>query len=343
MSHVESQQVQRSVVKGFTLVELLVVIAIIGVLVALLLPAVQAAREAARRAQCVNNLKQLSLAALNHESALGDLPPARKACDGQTAPCVALGMNETSNIDGITPNQMLMHGASVFVQLLPYLEQQALYELFDIKNKPMHPFRGSYLSDPAYQAALGTPMPQFSCPSDTKEVFAEWNHGLSSDIESATSSYAGVAGDVGPPNGRDLLWPNRSNGGEPFHLKNNNTGVFFYARRIELREITDGTSNTMFFGETTLGHRALANNTWTNGNRCNSSMRSTYHPLNTLVEAAGLTVRSGENITHCGFNSFHPGGANFAMGDGSVAFVQEEVDERTYRAMSTRLAEADNY
>lgn len=343
MSYVDSKRAQLFLARGFTLVELLVVIAIIGVLVALLLPAVQAAREAARRMQCVNNLKQLSLAALNHESAKGDLPPARKGCDGQTRPCEEMGMNQTSNIAGITLNQMRMHGASVFVQLLPYLEQQALYDVFDIQNKPMHPFRGSYLSDPAYLQALATPMPQFSCPSDTKEPFAEWNHGLSSDIESTTSSYAAVAGDVGPPNGGDLLWPNRSNGGERFHLKHNNTGVFFYARRIELREITDGISNTMFFGETTLGHRALANNTWTNGNRCNSSMRSTYHPLNTLVEVAGLVIRTGVNITHCGFNSLHPGGANFAMGDGSVSFVQEEIDERTYRAMSTRLEDADIY
>lgn len=332
---------------AFTLVELLVVIAIIGVLVALLLPAVQAAREAARRMQCVNNLKQLSLAALNHESALGDLPPARMGCDGQIQPCLDRGMNPTSNIPGITPNQMLMQGASVFVQLLPYLEEQAVYDVLDIQNKPMHPFRGTVLSDPEYLQALATPMPQFSCPSDTKEEFAEWNHGLSSDILSPTSSYAGVAGDVGPPNGGDLLWPNRSDSrGERFHLKRNNTGVFFYARRIELREITDGTSKTMFFGETTLGHRPLANNTWTNGNRCNSSMRSTYHPINTLVEAAGLVITAGPggiNKTHCGFNSFHPGGANFAMGDGSVSFIQEDIDQRTYQAMSTRLAAADDY
>lgn len=332
--------------KAFTLVELLVVIAIIGVLVALLLPAVQAAREAARRMQCVNNLKQLSLAALNHESALGDLPPARLGCDGQTKPCIERGMNPTSNVPGITTDQMLMHGASVFVQLLPYLEQQALYEAFDIRNKPMHPFRGTTLSDPAYLQALGTPMPQFSCPSDTKEPFAEWSHGLSTDILSPTSSYAGVAGDVGPPNGKDLLSDSRSDGGDLFNLKHNNTGVFFYARRIELREITDGISNTMFFGETTLGHRPLANNTWANGNRCNSSMRSTYHPINTLVEVAGLRITAGPggiNKTHCGFNSSHPGGANFAMGDGSVSFVPEEIDQRTYQAMSTRLQAADVY
>lgn len=331
---------------GFTLVELLVVIAIIGVLVGLLLPAVQAAREAARRLQCVNNCKQLSLAALNHESAQGDLPPARLACDGQQQPCRDLGVNSTSNLPGLTATDMHFHGASVFVQLLPQLEQQALYDVLDIRNRPMHPFRGGSISIPAYRDAVATPLSQFNCPSDMKEPYAEWNHGMSPDILMPTSSYAGVAGDVGPPNGRDLLWPNRHDGGVPFHLKHNNTGIFFYARRIELREITDGISNTMFFGETTLGHRALANNTWANGNRCNSSMRSTYHPLNTPVEAAGLVITAGAggaNKTHCGFNSFHPGGANFAMGDGSVRFVQDDIDERTYRAMSTRFEAADLY
>jgi prepilin-type N-terminal cleavage/methylation domain-containing protein/prepilin-type processing-associated H-X9-DG protein len=324
---------------GFTLVELLVVIAIIGVLVALLLPAVQAAREAARRMQCVNNLKQLALAALNHESALGDFPPARTGCDGFQSPCAH--MKQTGNVPGVN---LRTSGVSVFIHLLPYLEQQALYDQFDLQNKTVWDAGQwpGWLRDPQLLAGIATEMPQLTCPSDADRLpFAEYTHGAR--IEAATSSYAGVAGDVGPPNGRDSLFPDRSDRGEAFDLKWNNTGVFFYVRRIELREITDGTSNTMFFGETTNGHSAFANNIWTNGNRCNSSMRTTFAALNTLAEAAGLLVTAGENRTHCGFNSRHPGGANFAMGDGRVTFVNDELDEKTYRAMSTRLDSADLY
>ena len=325
--------------KGFTLVELLVVIAIIGILVALLLPAVNAAREAARRMQCVNNLKQLSLAALNHESAHRRVSRRRAGCDGYTVPCAHLKL--TGNIPGVN---LRTQGASVFVQLLPFLEQQALFDRFDLQNKTIWDAGqwSGWFSDPQMLAAIATPMPQFTCPSDAKQEFSEYTHGA--NLQAATSSYAGVAGDVGPPNGHDLLFPDRTDRkGQPFNLKWNNTGVFFYVERIELRQIPDGTSKTMFFGETIDGHRAFANNIWTNGNRCNSSMRTTFHPLNTIPETAGLTITAGNNETHCGFNSRHTGGGNFSFGDGSVRFVEDEIDEVTYRAMSTRLPEADNY
>ena len=104
--------------RGFTLVELLVVIAIIGVLVALLLPAIQAAREAARRAQCVNNEKQIGLALLNYESVVGAFPAGRHGCDGST-----------ENIKGCELEATIKRSAmSAFVKILPYLEQQALFD-----------------------------------------------------------------------------------------------------------------------------------------------------------------------------------------------------------------------
>src|SRR5947207_3175804 len=103
--------------RGFTLVELLVVIAIIGILVALLLPAIQSAREAARRSQCVNNLKQWGLAALNHESALKAFPPGASGCYHKTDP----------NCPCTDDKQC--HRASGFVMMLPYMEETALYNL----------------------------------------------------------------------------------------------------------------------------------------------------------------------------------------------------------------------
>ncbi len=325
--------------RAFTLVELLVVIAIIGVLVALLLPAVQAAREAARRAQCVNRLKQVTLASHNYESTKGSVPAARTGCDGWTDPC-----NHLPASGGVSGVDLRQQGASVFVQLLPFMEQPALYDRFDLSNYTIWggASERAFLRNQPIMEAIATAMPELTCPSDsTREEIAEYAHGLDpQQYPAATGSYAAVAGDVGPPNGLDLLYPHRSNGGVPFDLKYNNTGVFYYAKNMEFREITDGLSNTMFFGETIDGHSELNSNIWTNGNRCNSSMRTTYTALNTIPGTTSLTVTPG---SHCGFNSRHPGGANFAMGDGRVTFVQDEVDEVTYRAMSTRLAEADNY
>ena len=107
---------------GFTLVELLVVIAIIGVLVALLLPAVQAAREAARRAQCQNNLRQLAVAALNHEGTHKHLPPGRYGCDG-------------AGTQNCSPNAW-SRAASGFLPMLPFLEEQMLYDSIDFNDGP---------------------------------------------------------------------------------------------------------------------------------------------------------------------------------------------------------------
>ncbi len=328
---------------GFTLIELLVVIAIIGILVALLLPAIQAAREAARRTQCVNHLKQMTLAAANFESAHGDLPAARVGCDTAENHCSHL--KSSGDIAGVNLRQQ---GASVFVQLLPYMENQALFDQFDLNNKTVWDAGAwsGWLTDPELQAAIGTPMPELTCPSDSdRQPYSEYGDGWT-DVRGATSSYAGVAGDIGPPNGSDPFYPNRADSyGQAFSLKWNNTGVFFYVRRIKMKEITDGLSHTMFFGETIDGSTQSNENMWSDGNRCTSSMRSALTPLNTIP---GATVVGTSGVisppgTHCGFNSRHPGGANFSMGDGSVTFVQDNIDGSLYRAMSTRAAVADDF
>ncbi len=335
---------------GFTLVELLVVIAIIGILVALLLPAVQAAREAARRTQCTNNLKQLGLAAMNYESTYGAFPAARRGCDGYVVWCA--DVQATGNVPGVN---LKTQGASVFVQLLPFMEQQALFDMFDIKNKTVwdNGDWSGFVTDPQLIAAVGTSLPELICPSDGDlKRYADLAYQATGKFPAATGSYAGVAGDVGPPGGNDVLFPYRADpSGQPFELKYNNTGVFFYVHRIKIRQITDGTSNTMFFGETIEGHARLAtdgtgdllaNNIWSNGNRCNSSMRTTVNPLNTIPEL-GESIQNTGTRTNCGFNSRHSGGANFAMGDGSVTFLSDDISEDVYRKMSTRLSNADDY
>jgi prepilin-type processing-associated H-X9-DG protein len=198
----------------------------------------------------------------------------------------------------------------------------------------------AWFSDPILQQAIASRPDFVVCPSDSElQVFSEYTHGFPIP-QAATGSYAAVAGDVGPPNGTDDLYPDRKDSrGGAFSLKINNTGVFYYGRRHKIAQITDGTTNTMFFGETISGHLEKNNNIWTNGNRGNSSMRTTYTPLNTPI-GTGLTITPG---THAGFNSQHPGGANFAMGDGTVSLITDDVDYVAYRAMSTRGPEADDY
>jgi prepilin-type processing-associated H-X9-DG protein len=220
--------------------------------------------------------------------------------------------------------------------ILPYVEQQALYDLFDVKSKTVwNAGQWNWVSDANLLKAVGTPVDEFTCPSDSERLqFSEYVHDWSPMFNAATSSYAACAGDVGPPNGNDAR--NRKDvHGVLFNLKTNNTGVFFYGRRMKFANIVDGVSKTFFFGETIDGHSIKNNNIWSNGNRCNSSMRSAYTSLNTPI---GGTVTPG---SHCGFNSRHPGGANFSYGDGSVTFINDDIDTITYWAMSTRLPEAD--
>ncbi|WP_425395563.1 DUF1559 domain-containing protein [Aeoliella sp.] len=315
---------------AFTLVELLVVIAIIGILVALLLPAVQAAREAARRMQCTNRLKQLSLAALNYESTHGKLPAARMGCD--TDPACPLSSNDTNHLEG----------ASVFVQLLPFMEEQALFDLFDLDNNDIW-YPGTWnWNAPNIQQALAATPDSMVCPSDGERLpYAQYQHNVPANVQVATGSFAAVCGDVGPPAIGDEFYKNdRADArGKPFSMKYNNTGVFFYAKQIKLRQIQDGLSNTMFFGETILGHLQEHSNIWSNGNRGTSSMRSTFYALNTLPEFVQLKVTSQES--HGGFNSMHPGGANFSFGDGSVTYLTDDIERETYRRLSTRMPEAD--
>ena len=310
--------------RAFTLVELLVVIAIIGTLVALLLPAVQAAREAARRAQCTNNLRQIGLALANYESQHKEYPPGRLGCDG-------IRSNECAGIP-----ERLETDASGFTLLLPFLELQALHEVMEPGTDD-----GIYARNnaPAWQTqakleSLAERPPVFVCPSNESLPHIDFDDqfGSSSNInwepKPATGTYAFVSGINGPSFTISFL-----------RVKMHNTGAFNYLIGTKAREVTDGLTHTYFVGEVRQAHEKSTRNLWTFGMRLLDCLRSTEWPINGPTER-GIAKRIGGysadgRVYTAGFGSDHPGGAQFLRGDGGVDFVDEAITQELYDAMAT--------
>jgi prepilin-type N-terminal cleavage/methylation domain-containing protein/prepilin-type processing-associated H-X9-DG protein len=302
--------------RGFTLVELLVVIAIIGILVSLLLPAVQAARESARRSQCLNNLKQVGLGLVHYENYLKSYPPGRLGCDCVESDICAPAQN----------NDAARSGTSGFTLLLPFIELQSLSEALRIgQNGSAYPANcnsdgsangwGSGLAE-----LLKTQVPTYICPSHPT---------LLKNASPAHSTLALVMGSNGPTHGIDWV-----------RVKRDNTGMFVYKKLHKSAEVTDGLSNTMFVGEVREATHPDHVNQWLIGSRHEQSLRSTDNPLNTKP-GRGVTVDLYGKKVNGAFGSHHPGGAHFAYGDGHVSFMSNHVSLTVYRALSTRsLGEA---
>ncbi|MDZ4657554.1 MAG: DUF1559 domain-containing protein [Bythopirellula sp.] len=315
--------------RGFTLVELLVVIAIIGVLVALLLPAVQAAREAARRMSCSNNLKQVGLADLNHESINGYIVPAR------------LGPDSTSSREMRALRTAIERsGASGFVLLLPFIEQPALFDRLDIYENdgiwPAFSYKTSGVDwqdpavFPARREAMATSVSGYICPSEGSELFIE--DGTLGLPAPAVGSYAFVAGHRGI-NGGALYSPVNA-----CMTKHHNTGPHLYRTQVALKQVEDGTSNTISVGEvieTSKGtiNGASSRNIWTNVLRYLDCFRTTTVALNTPPWVDTLAIEG--DLVNGAFASRHPGGAQFVYLDGHVDFLQDSIDLDLYQNLST--------
>lgn len=296
---------------AFTLVELLVVIAIIGVLVALLLPAVQTARESARRATCVNNLKQIGLAIHNYHDTLNKFPPGRMGCDCWTADVCGSRDSNTRP------------GTSGFGMLLPQLEQSALYDGLGWQKGAVAPATDCGVPDSTAGWSTGlsqlllTRPKVFVCPSDVSEP-------IHKDKTYATGNYAFMHGTRGPSYGTDQV-----------DLKHYNNGTFMYRTPIRIHDVTDGLSNTIFAGEVIATHTDESSNRWLIGSRHLDSLRSTENAINT-PPGKGVVLDLYGYKCNGAFGSKHVNGANFAYGDGSVTFIRDNVDLKIYRALATR-------
>jgi prepilin-type N-terminal cleavage/methylation domain-containing protein/prepilin-type processing-associated H-X9-DG protein len=326
--------------RGFTLVELLVVIAIIGVLVALLLPAVQAAREAARRTQCTNNLKQHGLALANYESAKKYFPAGRHGCQRPYDP------GDGRNLGGCTLNtdpKANEDGASLFVELLPFLEESSLYSrvhydlggLFN-EAEPYYQSASSWYNVPDHKIVVGTPLAVMKCPSSTAEkqlVDATLGPG-GTMVKTPVGSYAGCEGS-------NSIFV-RTNPALSQYTNQNiayfkNDGLFVYKIKKKRKQVTDGTSSSFAIGEVPKedaegDDNYIGYNVWAGAWRSNSCMRDTVNPLNAPEPPS---TASNWHEWETGFGSNHPSGASFVFIDGHVAFISDNIATVTYRALST--------
>ncbi len=324
-------------IAGFTLVELLVVIAIIGILVALLLPAIQAVREAARRAQCTNNLRQVGLANLNYENSHKSLPPGS-----------GWGRTDPKEFRG-----------TWVVPILPYLEEEAVASRYDstkypsdlvnatlaatliiqtlicpsdeLSSTPILTGRRSGQTNPPtcqglwYTGSMGPTIPDYCSPSfgsigPTYKLFCI-------GCGFGTLNYDPAKGDT--PRGPCSL-------AQPNPTTNLNTCAGMICRRhigTKFKSVTDGLSNTFMIGETLPGHWI-----WNCIFCDNFPVSSTHIPLNTMEQRPDATHPAGDvdYWLTSGFKSMHPGGASFVMADGSVQFIQESIDYVVYNVLGGR-------
>jgi prepilin-type N-terminal cleavage/methylation domain-containing protein/prepilin-type processing-associated H-X9-DG protein len=287
--------------RGFTLIELLVVIAVIGALIALLLPAAQAAREAARRIQCTNNLKQIALAAQNYMSAVGTLP--------QGMPFQVDANNPGGTAFGQVP---ISH--SIFVSLLPQLEQQPVFNMVN--------FQVDIFNAPNFTVSA-TAVSGLWCPSDFKAAEpGTIPDGGQVDPGVTTMRYTSYAGN----SGTWVLWYQQD-----FPPQSRMNGLFHIRSAVTFADVIDGSSNTLAFGERAHSmldaNSALWWNWWSSG-IYGDTMFCTLFPLNPFRKVLGgdPTGDGREAPFIISASSMHPGGANFAWMDGSVRFIKEDVD-----------------
>ena len=308
--------------EGFTLVELLVVITVIGILIALLLPAVQAAREAARRMACSNNLRQIALATHNyHDSHQGFPVPA--------------------------PDSTIAY--SVQAQILPFIEQANLGQKLDFKKPLMVSSGASSSLNPIYVDVVNQQVPVFICPSDGGQPLY---------VDSSGVTWAGA----------NYMFNSGSGPGMQYCIYQATDGLFWQGAKTSMKDIVDGTSNTVLAAETLFGLRgadtatlvdaqrqmkglygslcaltaeslAAASSTRYVGTRAHAWIRN--QGFNSMINAYFPPNATEPDVAHhgtavMGARSLHPGGVQIALADGSVRFVADAIDLNTWRNLFSR-------
>jgi len=322
--------------RGFTLVELLVVIAIIGVLVALLLPAVQAAREAARRIQCTNNLKQLALACHNYNSAHGKLPASNYAFEGP--PRYPLGWGSFA-------------GAHTWIEsLFPFIEEQAIYDRLDFDKKITHRRN--------WQVFNGIVIDKLACPSDTDAGLfpntREYFEYLPQFGESMGANYIPCAGPLEltagtcaipayNPNYNCKKWKAPAAGGAGVTYAGaiwdaEGPGMFTMGRvSRQFNEVRDGLSKTFLLGETLPAYNTFQMYFISTFHVGSNNSPPNYHKV--YPECYSIDTRITTPLCFAWMSSFksdHPGGVVMAMADGAVAFIPEHIDYHTWCVLGDR-------
>jgi prepilin-type N-terminal cleavage/methylation domain-containing protein len=294
--------------RAFTLVELLVVIAIIGILIAMLLPAVQAAREAARRTQCINKMKQLGLALQNYHAARRVFPQGHVS-------------SETSGCQGSSSGFPM---APWTVLILPYMERQPLQDTFRLKEQ--FTTTTNVPGSPINDAAFRQNNPDFQCPSDPNSQ---------SNVNNC--NYFGVQG------GGDISLASCTTSSQQRVYYDN--GVLFFNSKIRIKDVTDGSNHTFLLGETKYqltptGRPDGIHLSWSAGSHSHPDsgrpavLAAAVIPINSLPFDGGSTDTLHYHTRL--FGSFHAGGCHFIMCDGSGHFVSENIDLAVYRFLARR-------
>jgi prepilin-type processing-associated H-X9-DG protein len=303
------------------LIELLVVIAIIAVLVSLLLPAVQQAREAARRTQCKNNLKQIGLALHNYQDTYGVFPPG--------------GTHDFADWD-VTINEATSSNAAWAwgASILPELDQGALFNALNVNGTLLDTVLRAAVTDPNAQALVNTNVSAYRCPSDnapdlnTWRVMANKYYG-GSGINGRNSPQGGflATSNYVANHGTQWVLPYQS-----FTLGMDPYGVFYIDSKLSARDVRDGLSNTIFIGERNWLNKAAV---WIGNRNVTGAgdwgLRYTFgvsdFPQNYWApDPVATPSTSPSSVAGGAFSSAHTGGVNYLFGDGSVHFIADSIN-----------------